>query len=167
MLFNSLAFVVFFAIVTTLYFAVPHGRRWGLLLAASCFFYMYAIPVYILILIFTIVIDYVAGILIEGATGRRRKAYLGLSIAANVGVLAFFKYFNFVNANLAQLAALGGFRYPIPNLEIVLPVELERVYEDAHDERITLQSCGSNKGAMAVMQRSHCRNEPDGYTFPT
>lgn len=124
MLFNSLAFLVFFAIVTLLYFTLPHRFRWALLLAASCFFYMYLIPVYILILAFTIGVDYAAGILIEGAEGRRRRLILGASIAANISVLCFFKYFNFLNENLSRAIGLTRFHYPIPNLEILLPVGL-------------------------------------------
>ena len=73
MLFNSFEFLLYFIIITTLYFALPHKYRWALLLVASCIFYMFFIPVYVLILIFTIVIDYFAGILIEDAKGHRRK----------------------------------------------------------------------------------------------
>jgi D-alanyl-lipoteichoic acid acyltransferase DltB (MBOAT superfamily) len=124
MLFNSYAFLIFFPVVTCLYFLLSHRWRWGLLLAASCFFYMYFIPKYILILGFTIVVDYTAGILIEGATGRRRRWLLGLSIAANVGVLALFKYFNFFNANLEALARVVGWNYSIHTLSLVLPVGL-------------------------------------------
>ena len=65
MIFNSVVFVIFYIIVTALYFILPHKFRWGLLLAASCYFYMAFVPVYILILGFTIVIDYFAGIFIE------------------------------------------------------------------------------------------------------
>jgi len=65
MLFNSINFIYFFVIVTTLYYALPHKWRWLALLIASCIFYMYFIPVYILILFVTIIIDYCAGILIE------------------------------------------------------------------------------------------------------
>jgi hypothetical protein len=64
MLFNSIHFLIFFPIVTFLYFALPPRLRWGLLLAASCYFYMAFIPIYILILAFPIVIDYFAGLLI-------------------------------------------------------------------------------------------------------
>ncbi len=62
MLFNSIEFVFFFILVTSLYFVLPHRFRWFMLLAASCYFYMAFVPVYILILGFTIVIDYFAGI---------------------------------------------------------------------------------------------------------
>lgn len=124
MLFNSLQFVVFFLIVTPLYFILPHKRRWILLLIASCYFYMTFVPVYILILLFTIIVDYFAGILIERSAGRERKFYLTLSIVANVGVLCFFKYFNFVNENLTLLLGQFSFHNHIPYLSILLPIGL-------------------------------------------
>jgi len=124
MLFNSLAFLIFFPLVTALFFALPHRLRAWMLLIASCIFYMYFIPEYILILGFTIVIDYFAGILIENAVGSRRRTMLALSIIANVGVLAVFKYFNFINGNLAALAQAIGWNYGIGSLEILLPIGL-------------------------------------------
>lgn len=125
MLFNSIHFAFFFVVVTTLYFLLPHRYRWLLLLLTSCYFYMAFIPVYILILFFTILVDYIAGIAIETATNpQRKKAMLVASIVANVGVLAVFKYFNFFNANFAALAATLGLSYPIENLSIILPIGL-------------------------------------------
>ena len=84
---------------------MPHRFRWLHLLLASCLFYMAFIPVYILILLGTIIIDYFAGILIETAAGARRKLYLLLSLAANIGVLAIFKYYNFFIDNINLLFA--------------------------------------------------------------
>jgi alginate O-acetyltransferase complex protein AlgI len=71
MTFNSIEFVFFFILVTSAYFILPHRFRWSLLLAASCYFYMAFIPIYILILGFTIAIDYFAGILIENEQGKK------------------------------------------------------------------------------------------------
>jgi len=125
MLFNSFAFCcVFFPLVTALYFVLPHRYRWALLLAASCWFYMAFVPVYILILGFTILVDYAAGILIERNTGPRRKAWLVASIVANLGVLAFFKYFNFLNQNIGALFQAAGIGYGVPDLGILLPIGL-------------------------------------------
>jgi len=124
MLFNSLEFLLFFPLVTALYFLLPHRARWALLLGASCIFYMAFKPIYILILLFTILIDYAAGILIEDALGVRRQFYLSLSIVANVGVLAVFKYYHFVNANLALLCQSLGLPDPLPALNIILPIGL-------------------------------------------
>jgi alginate O-acetyltransferase complex protein AlgI len=69
MLFKSFHFLYFFVVITTAYYALPHRYRWQLLLAASCYFYMVFLPIYILILGFTIVVDYYAGIFIENTEG--------------------------------------------------------------------------------------------------
>src|SRR5687768_18214191 len=82
------------------------------------------IPIYILILFFTIGIDYVAGIVIENAEGRKRKAWLVASIIANVGVLAVFKYFNFFSANANAIAEVFHWPYDFPLLSIILPIGL-------------------------------------------
>src|SRR5678815_6013663 len=124
MLFNSFTFLIFFPVVVTIYFVMPHRLRWAWLLAASCYFYMAFIPVYILILFFTIAIDYAAGILIENAEGRKRKAWLVMSIVANVGVLAIFKYFNFLSANANAIAEVFHWPYELPILGIILPIGL-------------------------------------------
>jgi alginate O-acetyltransferase complex protein AlgI len=125
MLFNSLEFLIFFPLVTAIYFLLPHKFRWLHLLIASCIFYAAFVPVYILILLFTIVIDYFAGLMIENSAGSTRRLYLTLSILANVGVLAFFKYFNFLSANwneLVHLLHLKGANSPV--LNILLPIGL-------------------------------------------
>ncbi|MCW3121245.1 MAG: poly(beta-D-mannuronate) O-acetylase [Flavipsychrobacter sp.] len=125
MLFNSIPFVFFFIVVTVLYFMLPHRYRWVLLLAASCFFYMFFKPVYILILAFTIVIDYYAGILLEDEPDKvKKKKYLVMSLIANIGVLAVFKYYNFLNGNVSELAQMMGFTNHMPFLRIALPIGL-------------------------------------------
>ena len=96
MLFNSVSFILFFPIVSILYFAIPYRFRNFFLLVSSCVFYMAFIPVYILILFATILVDYVAGILIENTTGlKKRKIYLVISILSTCGILFVFKYYNF------------------------------------------------------------------------
>jgi alginate O-acetyltransferase complex protein AlgI len=125
MLFNSIPFLIFFPVVTLLFFLLPHKIRWFLLLAASCFFYMFFKPEYILILAFTIVIDYFAGIFLEEEPDdQRKRRYLILSFVANIGVLAVFKYFNFINDNITGLALLFGKKNPIPHLNWLLPIGL-------------------------------------------
>ena len=124
MLFNSLDFLIFFPIVTILYFLLPQKLRWVMLLAASCIFYMFFVPVYILILLFTIIIDYISGIYIERLQDKKKKLFLVISILANVGVLFVFKYFNFFNENMAYIARLLHWNYPIENLWILLPIGL-------------------------------------------
>ncbi|MFL5753988.1 MAG: MBOAT family O-acyltransferase [Bacteroidia bacterium] len=124
MLFNSIEFIIFFPLVTLIYFALPHRFRWLHLLLSSCVFYMFFIPVYIFILSFTIIIDYYAGMFIEQALDRRRKkTWLVLSICANVGVLAVFKYYNFFIENVNQLLGHDA-SFTLPYLQILLPVGL-------------------------------------------
>jgi alginate O-acetyltransferase complex protein AlgI len=125
MLFNSLQFLVFFPVVTLLYFLMPHRFRWLLLLVASCVFYCAFIWYYIFILFFTIGVDYVAGIYIEKSTGARRKQFLTMSIVANIGVLAIFKYCNFFLNNYNHF--LHGFHvqgYDARLWGIILPIGL-------------------------------------------
>ena len=124
MLFNSIDFLIFFPVVTALYFLLPQRLRWVLLLAASCVFYMFFIPIYILILFVTITIDYFAGIYIEKSAGKGRVFFLSLSIVSLCAFLFFFKYFNFFNANFATIAQFLDLHYPIPALRIILPIGL-------------------------------------------
>jgi alginate O-acetyltransferase complex protein AlgI len=124
MLFNSIHFLIFFIVVTSLFFSIPYSKRWFLLLVSSCYFYMAFIPIYIIILGFTITIDYFAGIYIENAKGKRRKTFLICSLIANIGVLAVFKYYNFLNHNISFLLQGFGLSNPIPFLSILLPIGL-------------------------------------------
>jgi alginate O-acetyltransferase complex protein AlgI len=122
MLFNSIDFLVFFPIVTILFFLLPHRFRWFLLLVSSCVFYMAFVPKYILILGVTIVVDYFLGLSLAKAKGN--KILLTISIITNVGFLFVFKYFNFFNTNLTDLASFFHWNYPINNLSILLPIGL-------------------------------------------
>lgn len=145
MLFNTIEFMLFFPVVTLLYYLLPHRWRWLMLLAASCFFYMWFIPKYILILLVTIVIDYTAGILIEEVTSdrwpvassggsRTRKpttdnrplatTLLVVSIVSTCLVLFIFKYLNFCSENLVALAQHFGWSHPSRVLNIALPIGL-------------------------------------------
>ena len=124
MLFNSFEFLIFFILVTGMFFAIPHKYKWFLLLTASCYFYMAFVPVYILILGFTIVVDYFAGIWIEKTEGKKKRWFLIASLVANIGVLAVFKYYNFLNENITALLGLVRTQNPIPALSILLPIGL-------------------------------------------
>ena len=96
-----------------------------MLLLASCGFYMYFKPEYIVILAFTIVIDYWAGILIAEAPSQQLKQrYLLLSLISNIGILAFFKYYNFLDDNITGLAKVFGVGLNIPYLHWLLPIGL-------------------------------------------
>lgn len=106
MLFNSFEFLIFFPVVTILFFLLPHRYRWFHLLMASLFFYMAFLPLYVLILVVTIVIDYFAGIYIERSQGWKRKRLLIYSLVANIGFLCFFKYYDFFIINLNDVFSI-------------------------------------------------------------
>ncbi len=124
MLFNSIDFAIFYIVVTLGYFLLPGKFRWVLLLGASMYFYMAFVPIYILILGFTIVIDYIAGIVIERSQGRKRKLFLIMSLVANIGVLAVFKYYNFINSNITDMLHWINVDNQLPYLKILLPIGL-------------------------------------------
>lgn len=117
MLFNSFEFLLFFPIITLLYFLLPGRFRWLMLLTASCVFYCWFIPSYLLILFFVIAVDYFAAIQIEKST--YKKAWLTCSIIANLGILCLFKYYNFF---VAEINAAADSHFPL--LGLVLPIGL-------------------------------------------
>jgi D-alanyl-lipoteichoic acid acyltransferase DltB (MBOAT superfamily) len=83
------------------------------------------IPIYILVLGFTIVVDYFAGLLIEKSQGKKRRTFLLISIIANIGILGFFKYFNFFNDNISFILKLFHFTNPVSDLTgFILPIGL-------------------------------------------
>ncbi|WP_233496671.1 MBOAT family O-acyltransferase [Mucilaginibacter hurinus] len=82
------------------------------------------IPVYILILAMLIVVDYVAGLLIENAREKRRKWIFITSIVVNIAMLAIFKYFMFFNSNLTAFLHIFGQHNPIPLIKFILPLGL-------------------------------------------
>ncbi len=124
MLFNSVEFIFFLPAVIISYYLLPHKARWVLLLAASYYFYMAWRPEYIVLIIFSTLIDYFAGIMIEkNAEKRIRRALLLLSLVSNLGLLFVFKYFNFFNQEAGKIFELVTQKeYPIAALRLLLPI---------------------------------------------
>jgi len=124
MLFNSIHFLFFLPTVVGLYYLLPQKLRWILIFVSSCYFYMAFIPKYIFILFFIIIIDYLSAIAIEKNEGKLKLTYLIASLSANILLLCFFKYFNFLNDNLAPLFSFFGKDFHPINLQIILPIGL-------------------------------------------
>ena len=123
MLFNSLHFVIFFPCVVLAYFFLPFRFRWIWLLVSSYYFYMVWNPVYALVIVLLTTIDYFAGLRMGAAQDKRqRKKYLLGSIAANLGLLFTFKYFNFFNASLKTVFDWFGWSYQVPGFHLLLPL---------------------------------------------
>lgn len=124
MLFNSLEFAIFFPLVTIIYFLLSQRWRVSWLLVVSCVFYMAFIPVYILILLITILIDYFAGIYIEQVEGHKKKVLLWVSILSTCTVLFIFKYFDFFTGSFVGVADFLGGHLSRPAINIILPIGL-------------------------------------------
>ncbi len=123
MLFQTLPFFVFFAILYPLYLLTKETRlRLPLLLAASYVFYAWLSPLYLLPLIYATIADYL--ILAQMARSRRPKAWLALSIANSLAVLAFFKYSAFLATNINSALSLAGVAYVLPVPNKLLPAGL-------------------------------------------
>jgi len=123
MLFNSIKFLIFFPVVVILYFLIPPKYRWVLLLIASYYFYMCWRVEYIILIILSTLIDYMAGIKIEDASDEKiKKRYLILSLCVNLGLLFFFKYFNFFGNSLNNLFSSINLSATVPELKVLLPI---------------------------------------------
>lgn len=123
MLFNSLTFLVFLPVVLLLLAALPRRWRNGFLLLASYFFYGCWDWRFLGLLIGTTLIDYWVGLKIAASDDEAiRKRILLLSLGANLGVLGFFKYYNFFVASAITLLEGMGMQPHAPTLSIILPV---------------------------------------------
>ena len=125
MVFNSIEFLIFLPLVVALFYLLPHKWRWVMLLAASCVFYMWFVPKYILILLVTIIVDYAAGLLMEHYVDKPRikKTFFIISIVSTLTILMIFKYLGFITENLDQLCASLGMETHLVT-HIILPIGL-------------------------------------------
>src|SRR5262245_36813644 len=124
MVFNSLIFVLFYAIVLTGYFGL---RKWPLrkafLVLASFIFYASYRPIYVPILLTPILFDFWVALQLERIERpAARKAFLIASLALNLGFLGYFKYTNFTLESATTLAALFGGEARFTPLDIFLPI---------------------------------------------
>src|SRR5437879_1678991 len=117
MLFNSFQYWIFFLIVALLFYSIPFRAGKVLLLLASYVFYMWWDPRFIVLILTSTVVDYFLGIWLEVTGGRRKKLLLAISLVVNLGILGFFKYYDFFAGSLAGLLH-------IPKSSVVLQVVL-------------------------------------------
>src|ERR1700741_902987 len=107
MLFNSFQYGLFFLSVAVLFYSTPFRFGKILLVLASYVFYMWWDPRFIVLILTSTVVDYYLGIFLETATGRRRKLLLVTSLVVNLGILGFFKYYDFFAGSLASLLRIS------------------------------------------------------------
>jgi alginate O-acetyltransferase complex protein AlgI len=124
MIFNSLVFVVFFAIVLILHsMPFPWKVKKVNLLIASYIFYAAWNPPFVILLWLSTVVDWFAARGLQQAEQPwKRRAWMLLSIVVSLGLLSYFKYGQFLVENFSHLVALAGFHYSPPKSSIVLPI---------------------------------------------
>ena len=123
MLFNSLEFLFFLAVVFALYFLLPPRFRWILLLIASyCFYASWKAEYALLLAVITLVI-YITAIMMEKSRrDSERKRYLWISVIGNLGILFVFKYFGLFNETVRAVFSALHIPNSIPELRLLLPV---------------------------------------------
>lgn len=124
MVFNSLTFVMFFALVLCMH-AMPFSwrtKKTNLLMASYLFYAAWNPPFIILLWVSTIVDWYAAQKLVHAEKPRARKLWMLLSVVVNLGMLAYFKYGTFMLTNFTLLASSLGIDYQPPTFDIILPV---------------------------------------------
>lgn len=126
MLFNSIDFAVFLPIVFLLYWLVfPNNlkKQNFLIVVASYFFYGWWDWRFLLLILISTLIDYYVGLKLKQEFKiKKRKLLLWTSILANIGMLGFFKYFNFFIENFATAFTFLGATIQTNTLNIILPV---------------------------------------------
>ena len=123
MVFTTLEFILFFAAVFVVYWALPSRTRWGMLLAASWFFYAWASPYYLIFLGVTTGVTYLAAV---GMDTKRISRTWGVVWAAviTIGMLVVFKYLEFLFANVNWLMGVVGVHASLPAVKLLLPIGL-------------------------------------------
>lgn len=123
MLFNSFAFAIFLPVVFILYWALPKKCQWLVILVSSYYFYMSWNVKYVFLILLTTVVSYITAILLEKEQNeKRRKFYLSIAFAFCLGVLFFFKYFNFISASIAGIVQRFAIGYSPFMINVLLPV---------------------------------------------
>lgn len=122
-LFNSMPFCLFFPVVVGLYYLAPSRWRWLLLLVASYGFYMAWEPGYVVLLWISTTVDFLAARQIARARSETKKRrWLAASIASNLAILFFFKYYNFFRDSLGAVSDRLGWSIDLPYSEFLLPL---------------------------------------------
>jgi D-alanyl-lipoteichoic acid acyltransferase DltB (MBOAT superfamily) len=123
MLFNSIEFFVFLAVVLSVYRQLGLRGQNLFLLLSSYYFYGAWDPRFLVLIWISTVVDFYCGLKIDKASDKReKKKFLLVSMITNLGILGFFKYFNFFTESLLEVASTFGWTISAPALHIILPV---------------------------------------------
>lgn len=125
MLFNSLEFIIFFPIVFALYWLAHRNANLQnlVLIIGSCVFYAWVDWVFLFLIGFTAVFTYLTGRILDGEQpAKNKKCFVAINVVVNLGILGFFKYYNFFAASFNSTFQSVGVNLDIPTLQLVLPV---------------------------------------------
>jgi alginate O-acetyltransferase complex protein AlgI len=123
MVFNSVNFLIFFPTAVIIYFLIPMRWRWLILLIASYYFYAGWKLEYLILILYSTLIDFFVGLKIAKTDNLdRRKRLLGISLMSNLGLLFIFKYFNFFGQTFQIVFNILRIPIDIPTTNLILPV---------------------------------------------
>ena len=120
--FNSLQYLVFLVANVVVYYLLPQRARNVQLLLASYYFYMCWNPTYALLMLFSTAVTYGCGLLVGASAWGKRRLWVALSLILNLGVLFFFKYYNFTADVITRGMDFLGLSIDVPFLDVLLPV---------------------------------------------
>lgn len=121
MLFHTWPFALFFIVVYAVYLGLRRTRFWlHWLLIASYVFYGWWNPLYLLLIVYSTLLDYAVVVAMDRSV--RKKLWLAISLVNNLLLLGFFKYAGFVTENINWLLVQAGSTYEVPAPDILLPV---------------------------------------------
>lgn len=131
MLFNSINFIAFFPIVVFIYFIIPKKIKYLWLLVTSYFFYMCWNAKYVLLLLFSTVVTYAGGIVLDAIKSKetkeetkviKKKLVVATVCIINLSILFFFKYFNFSMELITSIFNRANIEIGLPSIDVILPV---------------------------------------------
>lgn len=148
MIFNSFSYLIFFPVVTLLYFVLPRKIRWVWLLVSSYYFYMNWHAEYALLMAASTLVTYICALAVSRiAKPKARKAVLVGGIVFNLGMLGYFKYTGMFIDVLNRVCGALGFALRLPQVDILLPVGISFFTFQAglHDRRLQGPDEGRNQ----------------------
>lgn len=131
MLFNSIEFLIFFPVVVLVYFIIPDRIKYLWLLIASYYFYMCWNAKYAILILISTIITYLSGLVLEGikhsnyeasSQVKMKKCVVAASFIINLGILIYFKYFNFALNIIIRVFESIHIQLNVPEFDIILPV---------------------------------------------